>query len=108
MPWAVKNNYLYESVFVKRTATSNVNLTYCLRDYSDSTIARVGRSQTSSLWGWWVSGNPAGTYTIAAPTRGLKRATLVSDYCDDDATQAPTHQVAPYPHMVQWLRTRKA
>jgi hypothetical protein len=25
-----------------------------------------------------------------------------------DATQAPRHQVAPYPHMVQWLRTRNA
>jgi hypothetical protein len=25
-----------------------------------------------------------------------------------DATQAPIHQVAPYPHMVQWLRTRNA
>lgn len=25
-----------------------------------------------------------------------------------DAIQAPTHQIAPYPHMLQWLRTRNA
>jgi prepilin-type N-terminal cleavage/methylation domain-containing protein/prepilin-type processing-associated H-X9-DG protein len=89
MPWAVRNNYLYESTFVKRTATSGVNLTYCIRDYSDSTIPNVGRSQSSSMWGWSVSGTPPTSYSIVAPKRGLKRATIVSDYCDDDPTQVP-------------------